>query len=161
MSFPIVVRAFVFNPEWQVLMARHRANTPWVLPGGHMESDESLHDAIIRELWEEFGISARFFEIDQEEILHHKGKKLTHLPLPISIYSLEYKNSEWKDKSRTEYVFLMESDDTIKKIQTEEISEYKWHDVDDILMMKPNIDTWDFIIEMLEKIVGDEEYDEE
>jgi hypothetical protein len=29
--------------------------------------------------------------------------------------------------------------------------------VDDVLMMKPNIDTWDFIIEMLEKIVWEDD----
>ena len=43
------------------------------------------------------------------------------------------------------------------KIQTEEISEYRWFDADDILTMKPNIDTWDFIIEMLERIIGSDE----
>lgn len=152
-----VVRAFVFNPEGHVLMAQHKKDTPWVLPGGHVESDESIHDAIIRELQEEFSLEARFFEMDHEEVLHHRGKKLVHHPLPISIYDLTYKSLEGKDKSRTEYVFLMETDDTIKKIQNEEIYTYKWFEVDDILMMKPNIDTWDFIIEMLEKIVGEDE----
>lgn len=43
------------------------------------------------------------------------------------------------------------------KIQTEEIVEYKWFDADDIITMKPNIDTWDFIIEMLERIIGSDE----
>jgi 8-oxo-dGTP pyrophosphatase MutT (NUDIX family) len=156
-SYPIVVRAFVFNPEWQILLARHKSNTPWVLPGGHLEGSESIHETIIRELHEEFGIMARFFEMDREEILHHKGKKLTHLPLPISIYNLEYKNAEWKDKSRMEYVFLMETDDIIKSTQAEEIAEFKWFEVDDILMMKPNIEAFDFMIEMLEKIVGEDE----
>lgn len=39
------------------------------------------------------------------------------------------------------------------KFQTEEIVEYKWFDADEILTMKPNIETWDFIIEMLERIL--------
>ena len=51
----------------------------------------------------------------------------------------------------------MEAETEIKKIQNEEIYAYNWFEVDDILMMKPNIDTWDFIIEMLEKIVGEDE----
>ena len=88
-----VVRAFIFNPEGQILLAQHKPNTPWVLPGGHVESNESLHQAIVRELHEEFHLSARFFDIDSEEILHHKGKKLVHHPLPISIYDLEYKDT--------------------------------------------------------------------
>ena len=112
---------------------------------------------MLRELSEEIGIKARFFDIDSSEMLHHKWKKLSHLPVPISIYSLSYTDAHGKDKSRTEYVFLMETDDTIKKTQEAEIVEYKWFDGDEILTMKPNIDTWDFIIEMLEKIVGEEE----
>ena len=48
----------------------------------------------------------------------------------------------------------METKDTIKSIQTEEIADHKWFDPDEILTMKPNIETWDFIIEILEKIVG-------
>jgi NADH pyrophosphatase NudC (nudix superfamily) len=51
----------------------------------------------------------------------------------------------------------METDDTIKSTQAEEIAEYKWFEVDDILMMKPNIEAFDFMIEMLEKIVGEDE----
>lgn len=74
-------------------MAQHKKDTPWVLPGGHVEGDESLHEAMIRELQEEFSLEARFFEMDREEILHHRGKKLTHHPLPISIYDLVYTNS--------------------------------------------------------------------
>ncbi len=156
-----VVRAFLFNPEWSILLVQHKNNTPWVLPGGHVEIWESLHTAMIRELSEEFLLEARFFEIDREEMLHHKGKRLTHHPLPISIYDLEYKNAEWVDKSRTEYVFLMETDGHIWKIQNEEIYAYKWFEVDEILTMKPNIETWDFIIEMLEKIVWEDDEIEE
>jgi 8-oxo-dGTP pyrophosphatase MutT (NUDIX family) len=155
-----VVRAFVFNPEWEILMARHKAHTPWVLPGGHVESWESLHEAIIRELQEEFGMKADFFEMDREEILSHKWRKLPMNPLPIASYDLEYKNSEWQDKSRTEYVFLMETDENITKVQDAEIAEYAWIEPENILSMKPNVETWDFYIEILEKIVGDEELGE-
>jgi 8-oxo-dGTP pyrophosphatase MutT (NUDIX family) len=112
-----------------------------------------------RELREEFSLDARFFEMDRDEILRHKGRKLTHYPLPISIYDLSYVDKNGKDKSRTEYVFLMETDSEIGAIQTEEIHEHKWFDADDIITMKPNIETWDFVIEMLERIIdsGDEE----
>lgn len=155
-----VVRTFLFNPEGQILLAQHKPNTPWVLPGGHVEAEETLHEAMIREIYEEFWIESQFFEIDPEELLHHRGKKLSHHPLPIAIYDLEYKNAEGKDKSRTEYVFLMETSDVIKKTQIEEINDFRWFDPDEILSMKPNTEIWDFIIEMLEKIIGDEELGE-
>lgn len=157
MPLPTVVRAIVFNPEWQVLLTKHKKDTLWVLPGGHVESWESLHDAMKRELLEEFSLSANFFEMDSNEILHHEWKKLKHSPLPISIYELRYQNAEGKDKSRIEYVFLMETNEKVQKIQVEEIAEYQWFDAEDILIMKPNIETYDFIIEMIEKILGEED----
>lgn len=151
-----VVRAFLFNPEGKILLVQHKANIPWSLPGWHVENNETIHAAMIRELREELSLEAQFFEIDHEENLHHKGKKLNHHPLPLSIYDLEYKSADWIDKSRTEYVFLMETDGNIWKIQDEEIHAYQWFEVDDVLMMKPNIETWDFVIEMLDKITAED-----
>lgn len=160
MSLPAVVRAFVFNPDGQILMTRHTPAAPWVLPGGHVENSESLHEAMIRELTEEFWLSARFFEIDRDEILRHKGKKLVHYPLPIATYELSYTSKDGKDKSRSESIFLMETDTWITQelnTQKSEISGYQWFDADDIITMKPNIETWDFIIEMLERIIDSED----
>jgi hypothetical protein len=54
----------------------------------------------------------------------------------------------------------METDGVIEKKQDEEIAEYAWMEPEKILSMKPNIETWDFYIEILEKIVGDEELGE-
>jgi 8-oxo-dGTP pyrophosphatase MutT (NUDIX family) len=160
MTLPIVVRAFLFNNEGNILLAKHTRDTPWVLPGGHLENTENIHDAIKREILEEFGLEAQFFDIDREETLFHKWQKLTHLPLPISIYELHYTGKDGKDKSRIEYVFLMETSDAIKNVQTSEIYEYKWFDADDILIMEPNKEVYDFTLEMLEKIIGNDDNNE-
>ncbi len=157
MSLPPVVRAFLCNAEGNILLTQHKKDTPWVLPGGHVEPWESIHEAILREIREEFDISSSFFDIDTEEILHHKWEKLKHYPLPISIYELNYTNKEWKDASRVEYVFLMQTDESPKNIQVSEIFAYKWFDAEEILSMTPNRDTYDFIIEMLEKIIGNDD----
>ncbi len=157
MNFPLVARAFIFDPTGRILLTRHHKDAFWVLPGGHVENNEDPHTAIVREIREEFGIHAHFFEIDSEEVLFHKGKKLHHMPLPIAIYDLEYKNAEWKDRSRREYVFLMETDEEIQKVDSKEIFEYRWFDADDILALKVNEEIFDFTVEMLEKIIGNDE----
>lgn len=148
-----VVRAFLFNQEGNILMTRHTPHAPWVLPGGHVEVGEALHAALEREIREEFGISAAFFDIDAHEALHHRGKKLRHFPLPISIYELRYTHADGGKKHRIEHIFLMETNDTITEVQVDEIAEYQWFDPEKILSMKPNVETWDFYIEMLEKII--------
>jgi NADH pyrophosphatase NudC (nudix superfamily) len=51
----------------------------------------------------------------------------------------------------------METDETITRVDTNEVIEYRWFDVDDILTMEPNKETFDFIIEMLEKIIGNDD----
>ena len=32
----------------------------WKLPGGHVESNESIGDAAVREVWEETGVKTKF-----------------------------------------------------------------------------------------------------
>ncbi len=54
----------------------------------------------------------------------------------------------------------METEDTIEKVQTEEIYQYAWFDADDILMMQPNIEIHDFTLQILEKIIGNEDDNE-
>lgn len=152
-----VVRGFIFNPEGDILFARHNPNTPWVLPWWHIENGEALHEAMIREIQEEFGIRARFFEIDEEEVVHHNGKSLVMHPLPIASYDLVYKNAKGIDQSRTEYIFLMETDDEIQKVQSSEIVEFAWFSPEKILSMKSNTETWDFYQEILEKIIWEDE----
>lgn len=149
-----VVRAFLFNSKGEILMTRHKKDAPWTLPWWHVEQQESMQDAVAREIHEEFGIQARFFTIDENEILHHKWKRLEHNVLPIASYNLKYHDIHWNDKSRMENIFLMETSSDVNHIQVEEIEEYAWFDPEEILVMKPNIDTWDFYIEMLQKIIG-------
>ena len=155
--FKPVVRAIIINDTDEILMVKHTKDSLWVLPGWHVESDESIHDAILRELKEELWLEAFFTPIDDHEILHHKKIELEHLPLPLTSYKLSYTSSSWKDKSRTEYIFLMMSSqkDCIK--QEWEIADYKWFEPEEILLMKWNIETYDFYIEMIEKLLYGEE----
>lgn len=60
-GFEIGVGGLVVNQSGEILMVRHtygEFNGQWLLPGGHPEVDETLEDAVKREVWEETGITA-------------------------------------------------------------------------------------------------------
>ena len=51
------VRAIVLDHQHHVLLVKHRYDQRWYLPGGKVEKDETLREAIQRELKEEANIS--------------------------------------------------------------------------------------------------------
>ncbi|MBS9784364.1 NUDIX hydrolase [Candidatus Gracilibacteria bacterium] len=151
MKKELIVRAFVFNEDGNILLVRHKKGTPLALPGGHIEEGESLHDAMLREIKEETGSKARFFDIDPESKITSRGKNLKNLPLPIASYEIVI-----GDVTKVEYIFLMEMSEEIKKIQAEEIVEYDWYDPDKVATMHPDKEIWSQYIQILDKIFDDE-----
>jgi len=85
-TMPRVVIEGVCLREGRILLVRgNRGLTKdrWTLPGGFLRFGESPHDGVLRELWEEIGVSATV-----EELLH-VGSKLgrhTHLHWTMVFY---------------------------------------------------------------------------
>ncbi len=51
--------AILFNDEGKFLLTRRADNGQWCLPGGAVESGETVAEACIREVWEETGLNVR------------------------------------------------------------------------------------------------------
>ncbi|MCL1787739.1 MAG: NUDIX domain-containing protein [Defluviitaleaceae bacterium] len=49
----------VFNPAGKVLMIKHKKLGVWLPPGGHVDENELPCDAVVREVFEETGVTAQ------------------------------------------------------------------------------------------------------
>ncbi|WP_137286888.1 NUDIX hydrolase [Halorussus salinisoli] len=52
------VGAFVRDDDGRIVLVQNRWSDGWVLPGGDVERDESLREAVVREVREETGLDA-------------------------------------------------------------------------------------------------------
>lgn len=53
------VSGIIFNDEGKFLLTKRQDNGQWCLPGGAVESGESVAEACIREIFEETGLNVR------------------------------------------------------------------------------------------------------
>ena len=104
---------FIINDKKQILLQKRSANkrfypNKWALCAGLVVSGETLEEAAVRELKEEIGIHVLKGELNILE----KNSNLTRFYYVIS------------NKKYNEF-----------EIQKEELSEVKWHDIDDVINM--------------------------
>lgn len=123
-----IARCILKNKEWKILLVRHKWKNIWVMPWGHIENKENIYDTVKREIKEELGVNIKilwkkiWIEVDN----------VKEMPLPISIYKIDYVNKKWKKEKRLEYIFLAKIKDEIITTQIDEIEEYKWFEACEI-----------------------------
>jgi 8-oxo-dGTP pyrophosphatase MutT (NUDIX family) len=147
-----VARAFVKNKQWKYLLTKHRWKNIWVLPGWWMEWNESIFKCIKRELKEEFNLEIKLiwdsFEFKTNRILKT-------YPNPICSYKIEFDSKKYWTQKRLEYIFLAEIKNDISDIivQEEEIWEYKFFTLDEIINLE---NTFEQIKEIAEYLKNNE-----
>lgn len=73
--------AAIFDEQGRVLLTRRADNGQWCLPGGRMESGESVAEACEREVWEETGLRVRVkrlvgvYSYPDQLVVYPDGKK--------------------------------------------------------------------------------------
>lgn len=137
-----IARCILKNKEWKILLVRHKWKNIWVMPWWHIENKENIYDAIKREIKEELWVNIK--------ILWNKlwldVDSVKEMPLPITIYKIDYINKKWQKEKRLEYIFLAKIKDTIITTQIDEIEEYKWFD-------KCEIENLENTFEQIKKLV--------
>ena len=127
-----IVRAFLKNKEWKFLMVRHKWKNYWSLPGGGLEGEESLQQAIKRECMEELNLKIKIIWNKIWLDIDH----IKELPSPICSYKIKYNEFNWKKVKRLEYIFLSEIKSGEISLQKSEIDEYKFFTLDEILLLE-------------------------
>lgn len=142
------VALFIINSKNQVLLQRRSANKKlwpnlWdISAGGHVLAGEFGFEAIIREIKEELGA-----DIEKNDILFIGGATSTNI-----------KNDIINNHFNEYYIVTKDIDETKLILQTEEVSEVKWFEKDDIVnRIKNNFDgitekggCWDYLIKYYE-----------
>lgn len=140
-----VVRCYVFNQENEILLVKHRPDTKWTLPGGHVEEWETIDKTLQREMKEEFGIDVEPFgyenDLQSDNVIEHV--------LPIALYEVFYTNDEGQ-QHKMEFVYFADLLTPITKVDANEIHEYKFFSIDEVMLMDVKRDIHPHIIEILE-----------
>jgi len=125
-----VVRAFLQAPDEKFLLVKHHWSDTWTLPWGHIDEWETLYEALIREVQEEFQLSATV----QWKTLGIERESITEQALPVAIYQIEFESHKWGWQKKMEYIFHVRVDDISPlQIQEEEIAVYNWFTKQEIL----------------------------
>ncbi|MGW1431993.1 NUDIX hydrolase [Streptomyces sp. NPDC002431] len=116
----VTAGAILVGPDGRILNVLHNATQKWLLPGGHLEaSDGTLLQAAGRELAEETGIPP------------HVVTPHGETPLHIDIHPIEANPA--KDEpahQHFDFRFLFRTTAGIGELQTEEVSDAAWRDID-------------------------------
>ncbi len=124
-----VVRCFLRNDQNKFLMVKHCQSSNWTLPGWHIENWETLHQALEREIKEEFNFDIKI--IGKKIWINREN--INEYPLPLSIYKIEYTSNKWWKLQKMEYIFLAKIIWWKIKIQKEEIDDYNFFSKKEIL----------------------------
>ncbi|SHH28920.1 NUDIX hydrolase [Streptomyces sp. 3214.6] len=118
----VTAGAILVDPDGRILHILHNAAQKWLLPGGHLEpSDQTLLQAAGRELAEETGIPP------------HVVTPHGETPLHIDIHPIDANPA--KDEpahQHFDFRFLFRTTADIGQLQTEEVSDAAWRNLDQI-----------------------------
>lgn len=128
-SRSVAVVAFVYNKDNAVLAVQRGIGTPdpefvgkWCLPCGYLDYDETLDEAVVREIHEETGVLLTKDNSDTVDIEINSNPKSDKRQNVTVRYKMWYNGD---DKLSTEFSEKDEVSD-VKWIPTSEIDNYEW-----------------------------------
>ena len=144
-----VVRCYCINDNDEILLAKASSDQLWTLPWGHIDEWESMHQALERELQEEFALDITI--VWSESLI--ASHSVSSMPLPIAVYTVQYEHRSRGNVKRMEYVFFARCDTSEVDVQEDEIYDYQWTPIDDVVSMKADDEIYSQYIDILDQNV--------
>lgn len=141
------VRWYILDPQDRILLVRHASGELWTLPGGHVETGETIFAALKREIMEELGLGVKIVGVENSVSMSN----VIPMPLPISIHKVVYEHRTRWATEKVEYFFFARMTGEIFTTSSEEIKEFKWFESEEILEMEEDKDVHGFIQEILDQ----------
>lgn len=123
-----VSTAFLFH-ERKLLMIHHRKLNLWLPVGGHIETNETPDDAVLREIKEEVGISAEIFAVPSI-VSELPTKKVLATPFYVDLHSVG-------DHDHVGFCYVCTTDNPTIEMNERELKNFRWIGKDEL----ENIDT--------------------
>lgn len=119
----VTAGAILADADGRILHIRHRALNRWLLPGGHLETEDTgLLAAAQRELTEETGIPSTVVT------------PASHLPIHIDAHPIPANPAkEEPEHHHFDFRFLFRTSADVVELQTEEVTAAAWHAADTII----------------------------
>ena len=126
---------YVINPEkTKLLVIFHNKLQKWLPAGGHMEPNELPHEAALREVFEETGVSARI--VSDELDMGLKGECECQIPRPYAVfYEFIPQHNNTEEHIHVDFVYVMEAEESALNAQIKEVSRVEWLTKEEILML--------------------------
>ncbi|KKP24482.1 MAG: NUDIX hydrolase [candidate division TM6 bacterium GW2011_GWF2_28_16] len=124
---------YIVNPErTKMLVIFHNKLQKWLPAGGHVEPNELPHEAALREVFEETGITAKI--ITDDPIINLENKVDCQIPRPYTIlYQIVPENKKDIEHIHVDFIYAMQAEETIVKIDLNEVSNIKWLTKEELL----------------------------
>jgi len=122
------VTGYVVNKERsRLLLIHHKKLNKWLPPGGHLGKDELPHEAAIREVTEETGVTTSLVQLSEPDFAL-QGIRDMQVPVPYAmLYQLIPESPKDTEHVHLDMVYVLEADDQQDTIaQEREVFAARW-----------------------------------
>lgn len=150
----ITATAFVINNNCtKTVMIYHKKFNKWNIPGGHVDDNEAIHLAALREVQEETGLKTNVVELFKSPILidteQEKNAPMPYLVLEelIAAYKDEYRDQP--AHKHYDFIYVVKSDSEKILYDKKESSDIGWFTKEEVL----NMNTFTSVKEIAKKVL--------